>query len=91
MRGEIVKMAGEISKQLKEGKEFPFKKVVMCNIGNPQALGQKPITFFRQVLALTEYPAVRAAKGAKQHALCRLCSRTPHSCASRWQLRRHSI
>ena len=25
------------------------------NIGNPQQLGQKPITFFRQVLALVEY------------------------------------
>ncbi|GFH09772.1 aminotran_1_2 domain-containing protein, partial [Haematococcus lacustris] len=29
---------------------------VWCNIGNPQILGQKPITYFRQVLALCEYP-----------------------------------
>jgi alanine transaminase len=75
VRGEIVKMAGEISKQLKEGKSFPFKKVVMCNIGNPQALGQKPITFFRQVLALTEYPALlddpNASKAFPKDAIAR--------------------
>ena len=28
----------------------------MCNIGNPQSLGQKPITFYRQVLALCDFP-----------------------------------
>ena len=33
----------------------------MCNIGNPQQLGQKPITFFRQVLALCDYPQVRTS------------------------------
>ena len=31
---------------------------VWCNIGNPQQLGQKPITFFRQVIALMDYPDV---------------------------------
>lgn len=51
-------MAQKIQQEIKDGKSFPFKKVVMCNIGNPQALGQQPITFFRQVLALTDYPAV---------------------------------
>lgn len=56
VRGEIVQLAGEIAKELAAGKEFPFKKIVMCNIGNPQQLGQKPITFFRQVVALCEYP-----------------------------------
>lgn len=30
----------------------------MCNIGNPQSLGQKPITFFRQVLALLDCPSL---------------------------------
>ncbi|KAI9013462.1 pyridoxal phosphate-dependent transferase [Hyaloraphidium curvatum] len=33
-----------------------WKNVVLTNIGNPQALGQVPITFFRQVLALTSHP-----------------------------------
>lgn len=39
-----------------DGFEFPFKKVVFANIGNPQGIGQKPITFVRQVLALLDYP-----------------------------------
>ena len=33
-----------------------FDKIVFCNIGNPQAVGQKPLTFIRQVLSLLEYP-----------------------------------
>ena len=35
---------------------LPFDKVISANIGNPQQLDQKPITFFRQVLSLVEYP-----------------------------------
>lgn len=34
------------------------RKVTSCNIGNPQQLDQKPITFFRQVLAAVDYPAL---------------------------------
>lgn len=31
-----------------------------CNpVGNPQVLGQKPVTFFRQVLSICDYPEVR--------------------------------
>lgn len=58
VRGEIVIKAGAMAQQLKEGnpQKLPFDKVVFCNIGNPQQLGQKPITFFRQVLALCDYP-----------------------------------
>lgn len=58
VRGDIVVRAGQISKELKSGKKFPFEDVVMCNIGNPQSLGQKPITFYRQVLAICDYPQV---------------------------------
>ncbi len=32
------------------------KKIIPCNIGNPQALGQKPITFYREVLSFLENP-----------------------------------
>lgn len=56
VRGDIVVRAGQITKELKDGKKFPFEDVVMCNIGNPQSLGQKPITFYRQVLAICDYP-----------------------------------
>jgi len=34
------------------------KKIIPCNIGNPQALGQKPITFYREVLSLLENPSL---------------------------------
>ena len=34
------------------------RPVVFCNIGNPQAVGQRPLTWFRQVLALCEWPAL---------------------------------
>jgi len=33
---------------------LPFSRIVNCNIGNPQQLGQKPITFFRQVCSLLD-------------------------------------
>lgn len=43
--------------QLKKGNAgLPFDNVISANIGNPQQLDQKPITFFRQVLSLLEYP-----------------------------------
>ena len=37
---------------------LPFDSLVWCNIGNPQALGQPPISFFRDVLALLESPSL---------------------------------
>ncbi|HOV93541.1 MAG TPA: aminotransferase class I/II-fold pyridoxal phosphate-dependent enzyme [Spirochaetales bacterium] len=48
VRGPIVARANELEKA--------GKRIIYCNIGNPQALGQKPITYVRQVLALVEYP-----------------------------------
>ena len=33
------------------------KNVIFCNIGNPQALGQPPLTYHRQVISLIEEPA----------------------------------
>ncbi|KXZ46718.1 hypothetical protein GPECTOR_41g683 [Gonium pectorale] len=57
VRGEIVQLATKIARDIEDGKgSYPFDKVVWCNIGNPQILGQKPITYFRQVLALCECP-----------------------------------
>jgi len=56
VRGEIVVRAGEYEKQLKQGKQLPFKSIIYCNIGNPQQLLQTPISFHRQVLSLIEYP-----------------------------------
>jgi aspartate/methionine/tyrosine aminotransferase len=50
VRGPIVARAAELEKQGRE--------VIYCNIGNPQSLGQKPLTWNRQILALCEYPAL---------------------------------
>jgi alanine transaminase len=57
VRGAIVAKAGLIELDLASNPtKYPFDKIVMCNIGNPQSLGQKPITFYRQVLALCDFP-----------------------------------
>jgi glutamate--glyoxylate aminotransferase len=48
VRGEIYLAA---VKRTEEGKE-----VIYTNVGNPQALGQVPITFNRQVMALLMAP-----------------------------------
>jgi len=37
---------------------LPFSRLTFCNIGNPQELGQRPLTFFRQVSALVQHPAL---------------------------------
>lgn len=59
VRGEIVRRASVIEEELNAGRgSYPFSKVVWCNIGNPQILGQQPMTYFRQVLSLCEYPQV---------------------------------
>jgi aspartate/methionine/tyrosine aminotransferase len=48
VRGPIVARAQEL--------ERAGKDIIYCNIGNPQALGQQPLTWVRQILALCEYP-----------------------------------
>ncbi|XP_061372721.1 glutamate--glyoxylate aminotransferase 2 [Gastrolobium bilobum] len=48
VRGELYLRASELQK---EG-----KKIIFTNVGNPQALGQKPLTFPRQVVALCQAP-----------------------------------
>jgi len=50
VRGPIVQRAQEL--------EVQGKKIIYCNIGNPQALGQPPLTCIRQLLCLVEYPAL---------------------------------
>lgn len=58
VRGPIVSRALELKNQLKEDNDLPFDEVIFCNIGNPQALGQKPITYYRQVLSGLLNPGV---------------------------------
>lgn len=63
VRGELAVRSEKYRAQLKKGhpptppdESLPFDKVISANIGNPQQLDQKPITFFRQVLSILEYP-----------------------------------
>ncbi|XP_034039936.1 alanine aminotransferase 2-like isoform X1 [Thalassophryne amazonica] len=56
VRGPIVQRALELEKELSEGAKKPFGEVIKANIGDAHAMGQQPITFFRQVLALCSYP-----------------------------------
>ncbi|PYI14209.1 putative alanine aminotransferase [Aspergillus japonicus CBS 114.51] len=59
VRGEIATKAEEYRVRLAQGdKSLPFESVIFANIGNPQQLDQKPITFFRQVLSLLENPVL---------------------------------
>ncbi len=48
VRGPIVQRAQELEEQ--------GRKVIYCNIGNPQALKQRPLSYIRQTLSLLEYP-----------------------------------
>jgi alanine transaminase len=50
VRGPIVARAQEL--------ERAGREIIYCNIGNPQSLEQRPVTWFRQVLALCEWPAL---------------------------------
>ncbi|KAJ8012245.1 hypothetical protein DPEC_G00066680 [Dallia pectoralis] len=56
VRGPIVQRAVQIEQELRQGVKKPFTEVIKANIGDAQAMGQQPITFFRQVLALCSYP-----------------------------------
>jgi Aspartate/tyrosine/aromatic aminotransferase len=56
VRGPIVARAAEL--------ERAGRQILYCNIGNPQALGQKPLTYVRQVLSLCEYPELMSGPAA---------------------------
>uniref|UniRef100_A0A7N0VG75 alanine transaminase n=1 Tax=Kalanchoe fedtschenkoi TaxID=63787 RepID=A0A7N0VG75_KALFE len=59
VRGEIVSIAQRLQQELKTSPgSHPFDEILYCNIGNPQSLGQQPITFFREVLALCDHPTI---------------------------------
>jgi alanine transaminase len=79
VRGELAVKAESYRHRLADGdKSLPFESVIFANIGNPQQLDQKPITFFRQVLSLVENPlllenpqALKESFGYKQDVIDR--------------------
>ncbi|XP_072432598.1 alanine aminotransferase 2-like isoform X1 [Chiloscyllium punctatum] len=58
VRGPIVLRAMEIEKELQQGVSKPFSEVIKANIGDAHAMGQKPITFIRQVLTICTNPSL---------------------------------
>nr|AIT69935.1 alanine transaminase [Dumontia simplex] len=70
VRGQLVLRAEALARQLSRRvpdsqpspseSPLPFHSVVYCNIGNPQSVGQKPISFVRQVLAAIMCPTLIA-------------------------------
>jgi alanine transaminase len=57
VRGQVVIAADKISDELASKKgNYPFDHIIYTNIGNPQSVGQKPLKWPRQVLALVDLP-----------------------------------
>ena len=59
VRGTVVIAADKISEDLRsetESNDRSFDKIVYTNIGNPQSVGQQPLTWPRQVSALVDLP-----------------------------------
>jgi len=58
VRGPIVLRANALKEELAQGKKKPFDKIIMSSVGDCHAMGQKPITFTRQVIAGCAYPDI---------------------------------
>nr|AIT69947.1 alanine transaminase [Heterosiphonia pulchra] len=59
VRGALVQRADHLSRQLRDPSQtssLPFSRIVYCNIGNPQSVGQPPLTFVRQIISAFAYP-----------------------------------
>ncbi|KAL1412789.1 Aspartokinase [Vanrija albida] len=58
VRGELNTKAELLATKLADGEKLPFEHITYANIGNPQEkeLKQKPLTYWRQVASLVEYP-----------------------------------
>ncbi|HUL44398.1 MAG TPA: aminotransferase class I/II-fold pyridoxal phosphate-dependent enzyme [Bacteroidota bacterium] len=59
VRGPIVNRAQQLEEQ--------GRKIIYCNIGNPQALKQEPLSYIRQTLSLLEYPALLKQPDVVKH------------------------
>lgn len=65
VRGPIPQRAAELARQ--------GMQTILCNIGNPQGLGQQPITYYREVLSFLEAPR----RLARERTLRRLFRQSP--------------
>jgi len=57
VRGRVLDRALQLEAQLQsDPASLPFDELVECNVGNPQSLGQMPLTFPREVMSLAMNP-----------------------------------
>jgi alanine transaminase len=56
VRGPIVHQAHLLEERLRNGEKLPFDEVIRCNIGDVHAMGQRPITFIRQMVVACTVP-----------------------------------
>jgi alanine transaminase len=57
VRGLIPTRADELKAQMaKDPRSVNFQQLIYCNIGNPQALDQPPLSFYREVASLIDCP-----------------------------------
>lgn len=56
VRGPLVIRAVQLAKELEQGAKKPFNSVIRANIGDCHAMNQKPLTFYRQMLACATKP-----------------------------------
>ncbi|RLV93684.1 putative alanine aminotransferase mitochondrial [Spathaspora sp. JA1] len=61
VRGKIPIIADGLQDLIKSQPQshgLPFSKIINANIGNPQQLDQRPLTWYRQVLSILQYPGI---------------------------------
>ena len=59
VRGPLAIRATQLEREIREGKsKRPFKQIIRANSGDCHAMGQKAITFIRQVLACISDPSL---------------------------------
>ncbi|KAL5225370.1 hypothetical protein ABZP36_012009 [Zizania latifolia] len=57
LAGRVARRAQSMQEDLESNPaSHPFKEIIYCNHSNPQSQGQQPNKFFREVLALCDYP-----------------------------------
>lgn len=74
IEGPVLLRAREIEEELEEGAQKPFKEVIKAHQGDSQAIGQKPITFIRQVIALVAHPPLLEDPNFPDDAKERACA-----------------
>nr|AIT69914.1 alanine transaminase [Punctaria latifolia] len=58
VRGAVLDRSMELQRKMAAGEKLPFDKIVPCNIGNPHACLQVPLSFHREVLSLCISPTL---------------------------------